>query len=97
MRRELEDYRIELLEKALTVLGYRGGRHVGSPSEDYVYRKGNLHIILKEKRNRIIFHIHRDSPHHLYPARKAGTDIEDEFKRIVRTYKNEARRRAISL
>jgi len=88
MRRELRGYSFAYLEKALEHLGYRRLALGGPLSLEW--RKGRLHIRLRERGVIAILNIHYDPPfHHAIRglSRDTGEDLEQELKKIIQTYK----------
>ena len=90
MRKEFRA-RIEVVEEALKVLGYR---RCGHPSGYYRtdWRKGRNHVKINERKpGSIVIHMHRDPRFHLGRSRTKGKDLEVEFKQIIRHTKNQRR------
>ena len=85
MRKDLRGYNIFTLEDALEECGYQ---RLGYPSSfGNHWKRGGYHIILREDRRGVIFHIHCDGPYHIGPARKTGTDLKKEFRKIIGMYR----------
>jgi len=84
MRKRLYGIRIEAVREALRELGYEGGCYfTGFPSEYDDWRKRGFHVRMREKRNGLVLHIHRDPPHHIGGTRTKGRNLELEVKLIL--------------
>lgn len=90
MRKEIHRLNIEDLSAVLVRRGYHKDHN--KPS----WRKGRLHVMVKQKKTRTELHIHKDPRGHnkIPPAtlpfeytRHSGEDLAYELRSIMRNYK----------
>lgn len=84
---------LDLIVKAILKRGYyRLRSEDGSYRNDF--RKGPLHIILRQGANAVYLHIHRDARYHIGRTRHKGEDLKKEVKEIRKTYNELLRKKA---